>query len=382
MEESKKQHKYTHKIRQKRLLRATYHLFDLFVSHRAFLAAIGGLVLIAFFIVDYPAYAAWYGFLIASYSVISNDSIQTLGVFITANTHRTRWWVMCAFISIVFVCTVSFSWWYYGGDVSYGRLQSHGLDRELTEVHFGQLITPIFLLLFTRLGMPISTSFLLLSTFTKEPLMVFKMVNKSLGSYIAAAVVAYISWSVLYHTQLNKRERRPGKQWFVAQWISSGLLWSVWLMQDGSNMAIFLSRYMDLPQFIFFVLLTCSLLFLLFYTNGGSMQYIVSSKTGITHIESAFFVNACYLLLLLGVMCWDNVPASTTWGFIGLLAGRELATSQWGPFRKKSKRERIKKSWKLVFRDLAYALGGLLFSLLLSSLVNADARLLYQEVFT
>lgn len=36
--------------------------------------------------------ARWVGFILASYSAISNDSIQTLGTFIASNTGVIVWW--------------------------------------------------------------------------------------------------------------------------------------------------------------------------------------------------------------------------------------------------------------------------------------------------
>lgn len=36
------------------------------------------------------------GFLLAAYSVVANDAIQTLGTFLSSNSHRP-WWVLWLF---------------------------------------------------------------------------------------------------------------------------------------------------------------------------------------------------------------------------------------------------------------------------------------------
>ena len=64
-----------------------------------------------------PSYSRWIGFLIAGYAAIANDSIQTLGTFIASNKNKP-WWLLWIFIAGVFVCTVTYSWINYAGDVS------------------------------------------------------------------------------------------------------------------------------------------------------------------------------------------------------------------------------------------------------------------------
>jgi hypothetical protein len=44
------------------------------------------------------------GFLLAAYSIVANDAIQTLGTFISSNQHRP-WWVPWLFASTT-LCTV------------------------------------------------------------------------------------------------------------------------------------------------------------------------------------------------------------------------------------------------------------------------------------
>ena len=46
------------------------------------------------------------GFTLASYSVIANDSVQTLGTWIASNSEKFKWYVMWAASSIVILFTI------------------------------------------------------------------------------------------------------------------------------------------------------------------------------------------------------------------------------------------------------------------------------------
>jgi hypothetical protein len=48
-------------------------------------------------------------------------------------------------------------------------------------------------------------------------------------------------------------------------------------------------------------------------------------KTNTTDVRSATIIDASYALILLFFKNVSNIPMSTTWVLIGLLAGRELA---------------------------------------------------------
>ena len=63
----------------------------------------------------------------------------------------------------------------------------------------------------------------------------------------------------------------------------------------------------------------------IFYSKGGRIQQIVLAKTNTTDIRSATIIDLTYALILLYFKQLNNIPMSTTWVFIGLLAGREIA---------------------------------------------------------
>ena len=101
------------------------------------------------------------GFLLASYSVIANDSVQTLGTFIASNSEKFKWYYLWAAASIVLLFTLWFGWYTNSGDISYGRLNKIPYQ----EIQWYHALAPAALLLLTRVGVPVSTSFLVLSAF-------------------------------------------------------------------------------------------------------------------------------------------------------------------------------------------------------------------------
>ena len=67
------------------------------------------------------------------------------------------------------------------------------------------------------------------------------------------------------------------------------------------------------------------MLAIIFYSKGGAIQKIVKAKTNTTDVRSATIIDFVYGLVLLFFKEFSNVPMSTTWVFLGLLAGREIA---------------------------------------------------------
>jgi len=57
------------------------------------------------------------GFVLASYSVIGNDSIQTLGTFLASNKERFQWYTLWFAASVAMSFTLIFGWYFYNGDI-------------------------------------------------------------------------------------------------------------------------------------------------------------------------------------------------------------------------------------------------------------------------
>ena len=351
-------------------------------GERTFLAFICICFLIAMFVAPYPNLAMWAGFLFAAYAAVANDSIQTLGTFIASNQDK-KWWVLWLFIGGVFLLTHSYSYFFSDfvgafdsngnpigdgiadGDVSHGRLLAKGFEKAPTSFHFLQIAAPIFLLILTRLKMPVSTTFILLTSFAASPAAVGKVLGKSLSGYILAFLLGLIVFSLI--AKLAKKyfvgEAKFG--WTIAQWITTGTLWSVWLMQDAANIAVYLPRSLSFGEFSGFAgALFIGLGFLLYY-KGGRIQKIVTEKSVVTDVRFATLVDFVYCIILFYFKLYSQVPMSTTWVFIGLLGGREL-----GMALRNSGENSVTKTFKLIIKDFSFAMIGLIVSIAIAIGVN------------
>jgi len=320
--------------------------------------------LLAMFATPYPQYAMWVGFIFAAYAAIANDSIQTIGTFIASNQDK-KWWVLWIFIGGIFFFTMLFSWVTLGGDVSHGRLTSKGFEIAPTEFHFLQIAAPIFLLILTRLRMPVSTTFILLTSFAATPAAVGGVLAKSMSGYILSLLMGLIFFMIVAKASKKHFTGEAKFGWTIAQWITSGTLWSVWLMQDAANIAVYLPRSLNTAEFIGFTSIVVIGLGLLLYYKGGRIQKIVTEKSVVTDVRFATLIDLIYCVILFYFKLYSNVPMSTTWVFIGLLAGREIGMSimrtsdntLWGSIR-------------LGLKDATYAILGLIISIAIAIGVN------------
>jgi len=262
------------------------------------------------------------GFVLAGYSVIANDSVQTLGTWIASNREKFKWTTLWAAASTVLIGTLCYGWYAYGGDISFGRLTKIPFQ----EVQWYHALAPLALLFLTRKGIPVSTSFLVLSAFAST-FVLEKMLVKSMMGYGVAAIVSYIVWflvSKFINEDRNvKEECKPF--WRGFQWLTTGFLWFTWLSHDVANIAVFLPRQLSILQLIGVIVFFIIGLGWIFYKQGGKIQEIVLSKKNTRFVRSATIIDLVYAFLLLYFKELNNIPMSTTWVFVGLLCGRELA---------------------------------------------------------
>jgi len=363
-------------LKTNNLAKSTYGFFEIIQREKLFIVIIIVLGVLCFVVYPYSNIAMWVGFGLAGYAAIANDSIQTIGTFIASNKQR-KWYYLWLFMGLIFVITVYVSWSTYDGDVSNQRLTSKGFDEAPTEFSFLQLAAPLILLIITRMRMPVSTTFLLLNAFTTKTSAILGVLDKSLSGYFLAFFLALFVW-ILVSKFVNKYFKgKPHKMWVIFQWITSGLLWSVWIQQDAANIAIFLPRSLSAWEFTAFAGYIFLGLGLLFYLKGDKIQGIVDEKTGVTDVRAATLVDFIYAILLYYKLFESTLPMSTTWLFIGLLGGRELAISI-TRHKPKKRSKATRRALKMIGKDMFYALIGLLISLILALAINDNIR---QEVY-
>lgn len=350
-------------------LSTSYSWFaELALQERNFLMLLAAGFFLAGVTYQHPVAGAWVGFLFASYSAVANDSIQTLGTFIASNRNR-QWWMLWLFIGGVFLATVGYSWVVYDGDVSYQRLAAKGFETAPTSFSYLQVAAPLFLLVLTRLKMPVSTTFLLLTGFTTSASSVGKVLTKSLSGYVLALVLAIVIWTVVSKPlqRMLKGEAHPG--WRVAQWATTAFLWSVWLMQDAANIAVYLPRSLSLVELVAFAATMFMGLGLLFRMRGERIQEVVDEKSDVVDVRAATLIDVVFAGILLYFKIVSTMPMSTTWVFIGLLSGRELAMT-W----MRTNDRTMKETLRLITKDLTSVTIGLAVSIALAVAVNDGFR--------
>lgn len=341
-------------------------LADLFRTERQFLLFIGVALIVAGVVTPMPEIARWVGFLLAAYSTVANDSIQTVGTFIASNEHRP-WWVLWLFIGGVFLATILWGWAVADpiGDVSYGRLSTPAYSQTPQTFNFFQVAAPIFLLVLTRLRMPVSTTFLILSCFATEVKGVTDVLLKSFAGYGVAFVLGGVVFAATARLFVRFRNTPASPLWVPAQWISTAVLWSSWIMQDMANLAVYLPRQLSLTEFVIFSGSIFLGLGILFYLRGDKIQRVVTEKSSVVDIRAATLIDFVYAFILFGFVRVSTIPMSTTWVFIGLLAGREVAL-----ILMRASERPMREGIRLIGRDALFASIGLAVSILIAYLAN------------
>ncbi len=312
------------------------------------------------------------GFIFAAYAVVGNDALQTLGTFIHSN-QRFHWTVLFGFASAILVAT-----FVYGYAMSYGGLvDSHGnvlpgvgdpsfgrLDNAdkypVFKVEWFHVLPALGLLVITRFGIPVSTSFMVLAIFATIAGL-GSMLKKSLIGYGLAFSVGLLLYVLLARTlekyfQENEESQRR-RHWVVLQWVSTTWLWSVWLMQDFANIFVFLPRQLTPIEALAGLLVILGLLAVTFANQGGPVQEVLRSKTAVADMRSATIIDFTFAMLLYYFKEKSKIPMSTTWVFLGLIAGREYG------FALVRRGLSLLGASRLALTDLAKAFIGLVVSI-------------------
>ena len=328
----------------------------------------------------------WLGFSLAAYSVVGNDVIQTLGTFLTSNEKRVKWYILWAYAGGLMAVILVIGYLGYGNalglggdDIAFDRLDKINIPETLS---WHYVLPPLVLMLLTRIGIPVSTTFMILTFFSFKSL--GGMVQKSIMGYLIAFAIAAITYTLITRITEKKFLSIPldGSSknglwsdkgfWIAAQWLSTGFLWSQWLTQDLANIYVYLGKDDLSPgAFLASLAILVGLLGYIFYGKGGKIQDIVRAKTNTADIRSATFIDLIYGIVLLifkqNILgLWDaKLPMSTTWVFIGLLAGRELAMSY------RLDHKLTKQELKSIGMDLLKVFAGLIISVVLVLAMNA-----------
>ena len=120
---------------------------------------------------------------------------------------------------------------------------------------------------------------------------------------------------------------------------------------------MFLPRQITVVQLIIVIAFFVTGLAYIFYKQGGAIQQIVMDKQSTKYVRSATLIDLVYAFLLLYFKELNNIPMSTTWVFVGLLCGRELALNTG-----LTKKGNLKSIFPIVAKDFLKLIVGLLVS--------------------
>ena len=120
-----------------------------------------------------------------------------------------------------------------------------------------------------------------------------------------------------------------------------------------ANIAVFLPRQIPWDLMILVSAVFVIGLGFMFREGGGKIQKIVLEKHNTRYVRSATIIDAVYWIILWFFKELNDIPMSTTWVFVGLLCGRELAMATI------TGKEKFKTVFPLVGKDFFKMMIGL-----------------------
>ena len=303
----------------------------------------------------------WVGLYLTMFSTMSNDSIQTIGTFLSSNA-KVKWWILWLYIVSLFVFMVLFGWIYYDHILDFHRLSTIPYDPNLNIMH---LLAPVLLIFLTCNKISVSTTFLILSVFSSQNTITFMLI-KTFSGYCVAFFVSFLLWFFLlkfFEKQFYTLNSKNTKIWIVLQWISSGFLFCSWLTQNIPNTIVYIPRLINLHSLILFIILGICTIGFTIYNKGGPIQDIVDKKTDISNIKATTIINSTFAIIILLMNQINKIPVATTWIFLGVLGGREMGLIKYEkndlPLKTK-----FLIAQKAILKDLIYACLGIAISLI------------------
>jgi hypothetical protein len=198
------------------------------------------------------------------------------------------------------------------------------------------------------------------------------MLAKTFIGYSVGFFISYFLWEYLikvFKKGLFVCEKKK-TFWRFIQWMSSGLLWVAWLTNNTSNVAVFVPREFTLWGLILFLIIGVTMIAFVFYNRGGPIQEIVTNKNGMNNLKSTSITNVCFALIILGIARVTPIPMATTWIFIGILAGQEMALQSIESQKILTLKEKYHRSHDTINKDLILAGSGIIVSLIFALIKN------------
>jgi len=136
-----------------------------------------------------------------------------------------------------------------------------------------------------------------------------------------------------------------------------------------SNIAVFLPRSLNGGEVTAVCLLIVAGLGIMLVQGGEKIQKVVDSKSRVKDVPEATLVDFLFAIVLFVFKMISKIPMSTTWCFVGLLAGREIAFAI-----RKIGDSTFKNSFKMSAKDLSAVILGFVISLIVGVGANRVVR--------
>ena len=143
-----------------------------------------------------------------------------------------------------------------------------------------------------------------------------------------------------------------------------------------STIAIFLPRSLSTPEIIFVCIDIVAGLGFILYRGGDKIQQVVEEKSRIKDLPEATLVDLLYAIILFVFNIASKIPMSTTWCFVGLLAGREISIAL-----RKAGSKTLMAAFKMSVKDLAKVTAGFLISIAVGCGANERVRQSIVDMF-
>lgn len=302
-------------------------------------------------------YFAWILTILTTYHIMANNAVQIIGMFVASNDKKDKLkiWLLLSFI---FVLTVLISWLFFDKQLHFSLLNSIQYNENLSIL---LIFLPIILYFFTKKNIPISATFLIIPIFSNNNTLQ-SMVVKTLISYFLSFTISFIFWYFLYIKYKNfiDIEKNNNKnRWIIIEYLSTAMLLGIWLVTSTCTFTIFLPRVFTIKYLILFIIVGIFSILVILYNDNTTIKKIIGNKSDINYKSGAIF-NILFAMIMLSVQYISKIPITSTWVFLGVLAGRELAIAG---SKKNNNSLNIIQSLKNDLSDLYSAILGIIFSL-------------------
>lgn len=302
-------------------------------------------------------YFAWILTILTTYHIMANNAVQIIGMFVASNDKKDKLkiWLL---LSVIFVLTVLISWLFFDKQLHFSLLNSIQYNENLSIL---LIFLPIILYFFTKKNIPISATFLIIPIFSNNNTLQ-SMVVKTLISYFLSFTISFIFWYFLYIKYKNfiDIEKNNNKnRWIIIEYLSTAMLLGIWLVTSTCTFTIFLPRVFTIKYLILFIIVGIFSILVILYNDNTTIKKIIGNKSDINYKSGAIF-NILFAMIMLSVQYISKIPITSTWVFLGVLAGRELAIAV---SKKNNNSLNIIQSLKNDLSDLYSAILGIIFSL-------------------